>query len=42
MGCGFGCKFTGAGLILNPMPFFIVGMKILYMCLQTREPAMDI
>jgi hypothetical protein len=43
IGCGFGCEFvptgTGACLILNPIGFFLVGMKMLY---HARIPTMDI
>jgi hypothetical protein len=46
VGCGFRCEFvsTGAGadLILNLMGFFLVGMKMLYLCPRNRVPAMDI
>jgi hypothetical protein len=37
IGCGFGCGYTGAGLILNPTVFFLVGTKKL-----SRVHALDI
>jgi hypothetical protein len=43
IGCGFGCEFvpmsTGTSLILHPTGFFLMGMKMLYPCSQTRIPA---
>jgi hypothetical protein len=36
IGCGFGCEY---GFDYQPDGFFLVGIKMLYPCPQTRIPA---